>query len=63
MHSDWLASPGMGTTEAHLSEMPLATEGEATLGPDDEVDVEDIEGIAMDAPTIPEEFELPELDF
>lgn len=70
--SSEIGSPGLGTTEAPLSVDPLATEGEATSGPDDEVNIDelidaDIGGHAPeigpgpDAPTF--EFELPELRF
>ena len=41
-HSDWIASPGMGTTPAILSCEPLATEGDATDGPDDEVNFDEL---------------------
>lgn len=35
MHSWHVGSPGLGITEPMLSVEPLATEGEATPGPDD----------------------------
>lgn len=42
MHWEEIGSPGLGTTPMKLSLEPLATEGEATLGPDEEVDVEEL---------------------
>ena len=33
-HSDEIGSPGLGTSYVKLSKEPLATEGEATSGPD-----------------------------
>lgn len=69
--SENISSPGLGTTEALLSVEPLATEGEATSGPDDEVNMEELAdadiggGMPMDTMDVevPESFELPELDF
>lgn len=70
-----IGSPGLGTTPIKLSAEPLATEGEATEGPDDEVNYEEIEraefGFAnVPAPEFdnddfldPLEAEEPDLDF
>lgn len=41
--SSQIGSPGLGTSAARLSVEPLATEGEATRGPDDTVDEREIE--------------------
>lgn len=41
------ASPGDGITVAHLSAEPLATEGEATPGPDDENPFESVQEQGM----------------
>lgn len=69
--SSRVSSPGLGTTEAPLSREPLATEGEATPGPDDEVNLDDLldadvggEPPAMGPPPDPPtfEFELPEFE-
>lgn len=40
--SERIGSPGLGTTPTVLSREPLATEGEATQGPDDEIDYDEI---------------------
>lgn len=41
--SSQIGSPGLGISPAKLSAEPLATEGEATRGPDDMVDEREIE--------------------
>jgi len=41
-YSEEIGSPGMGVTGANLSVEPLATEGEATSGPDDEVNMDEL---------------------
>lgn len=68
-YSREISSPGLGTTEALLSRDPLATEGEATPGPDDEVpdDLADAEMGGPDPiinvnPGVPNEVELPTAD-
>ncbi len=40
--SSQIGSPGLGVTPIRLSAEPLATEGEATTGPPDEVNEEEI---------------------
>lgn len=45
--SERIGSPGLGTTPTVLSREPLATEGEATKGPDDVVDYDDIDTAAF----------------
>jgi hypothetical protein len=73
MHfSEEIGSPGLGTKVSPLTAEPLATEGEATSGPDDEVNVEELldAEIGGRPPALgpppddePFEFELPELKF
>ena len=64
-YSEEISSPGMGVTGANLSREPLATEGEATSGPDDEVNWEELEsadvGEQDDLPAFDGEVELPAL--
>jgi hypothetical protein len=43
----------MGTTPIKLSREPLATEGEATIGPDDEVNFDDLDTAGPSMPDLP----------
>ena len=70
--SDEIGSPGMGITPIKLSKDPLATEGEATNGPDDTVDFEEIDRADLGLADVPgfeprdfpdEEFGFDPLDF
>jgi len=42
-----IGSPGLGVTPIRLSAEPLATEAEATRGPPDEVDTDEIAGATL----------------
>jgi hypothetical protein len=56
--SSQIASPGLGVTPVNLSAEPLATEGEATHGPDEEVDWDELESAGLGGVDFPQ----PELD-
>lgn len=70
-----ITSPGLGVTPIKLSAEPLATEEEATVGPDDEINEEEIASATLGEfpeprlnvpdgfnPPEPAKFELPEFE-
>ena len=52
-YTDEIGSPGMGISPIKLSRDPLATEAEATRGPDDAVDWDEIESADMGVADVP----------
>ena len=70
--SQEIGSPGLGVSPLKLSAEPLATEAEATTGPDDEVNADEIVNADMGVADVPgvdtmdfseEDFGFEPLDF
>ena len=52
-----ISSPGLGVTPVKLSKEPLATEGEATRGADEQVDYDEIHQATFGVVKAPDMFE------